>query len=188
MKQFIYQALTAAFILAAIPFAKADAKRVAVPQVYVFGMAASFNDSIVYFTDIQTLANAWVDSKSRFLQSRDIYSYQLREHLAQKLQMPHRTCIVFYAEKLQKLQKKYDKLKRLYANPKPGSQQFDVRSLTTADFRFEVIDLSDEIALEEQQEAELEQQKQELKAQKKQKKQKKSASKEKKEPERGKTE
>lgn len=157
-------------IMAALPFVQASAKRVSVPKVYAFGMAASFNDSIVYFTDIQTLDNAWVDSKSRFLQSRDTYSYQLREHLSQKLQMPHRTCIVFFNEKLQKLQKKYDKLKRLYTNPKPGRQQFDVRSLTSADFRFEVIDLSEEIALEEEQEAELESQRKELKAQKKQKK------------------
>lgn len=170
MKHFKYQVLLATLIMAVLPLSQASAKRVSISKVYAFGLAASFNDSIVYFTDIQTLENAWVDSKTHFLQSRDTYSYQLREHLGQKLQMPRRTCIVFYNEKLQKLLKKYDKIKRLYTTPKPGRQKFDVRSITSDDFRFEVIDLSDEIALEEEQEAEMESQKKELKAKKKQQK------------------
>ena len=48
-------------------------------RVYVYGFAASFNDSIVYFTDIQTLDSATIASKSGFLYGRDNYSYQLRD-------------------------------------------------------------------------------------------------------------
>lgn len=50
-------------------------------RVYVYGFAASFNDSIVYFTDIQTLDSATIASKSGFLYGRDNYSYQLRDYL-----------------------------------------------------------------------------------------------------------
>ena len=146
----------ATLIVATMSITNAYAKREQVPHVYVFGMAASFNDSIVFFTDIQTLAGAWVDTKSGFLQSRDQYAYQLREYLAQKLQQEHRTCIIFYNQKRDKLEKKYQKLRRLYTNPKPGSQQFDVRYINDGNFRFEVIDLTDEIAMEEEQAREAE--------------------------------
>ena len=162
----IRYALLVAIIVAALPFSHIAAKRVSVPKIYAFGLAASFSDSIVYFTDIQTLDNAWIDSKNDFLQSRNIYAYQLRAHLAEKQQLPGRTCIIFYDQKSDKLKKKYQKVRRLYTNPKPGSQTYDVRQLTQNDFRFEVIDLSDEIALEAEQEAELETIKKEQKTQK----------------------
>ena len=33
---------------------------------YLYGFATSFNDSTVYFAEIQLLDNAWVDSKTKF--------------------------------------------------------------------------------------------------------------------------
>lgn len=154
----------------------AKAKRIVVPHVYVFGLSASFTDSLVYFTDIQTLDSAWVEKKTGFLQDRDQYSYQLRDYLSTKLQQPHRTCIVFYSQKLEKLQKKLQKVRRLYAHPKEGAQHFDVRQIGAADFKFMVIDLSEEIAMEEQQEVEakafLKEQKKQAKQNKKKKKKK----------------
>ena len=34
---------------------------------YLFGFAASFADSTVYFTDIQKVDSAWIDTKTKFL-------------------------------------------------------------------------------------------------------------------------
>lgn len=67
-------------------------------QGICFGVAASFNDSIVYFTDIQELDSAWIDDKSDFLLNRSDYSYQLKNYFEQK-NILHRTCIVSYALK-----------------------------------------------------------------------------------------
>lgn len=121
-----------------------QAKKVAVPKMYVFGIAASFNDTIVHFTDIQEVDSAWIDKKTKFLAGRDTYSYQLRDYLEQKQQMPHRTCIVFYNKKRAKLEKKFLKMKRLYLPGKDGKVHFDVRYLNKSDFMFEAYDASDD--------------------------------------------
>ena len=57
-----------------------SAKVVCVPKLYAFGFSASFNDSIVYFTDIQEIDSAWINEKTKFLISRDNYSYQLKNY------------------------------------------------------------------------------------------------------------
>lgn len=107
-----------------------------VPRMYMFGVAASFTDTIVHFTNIQPVDSAWIESKNGFLLERQAYAYQLRDHLAQKEQMPHRTCIVFYSQKLEKLEKKYQKMKQLYTKSKDGLSHFDVRNLDDQQFRF----------------------------------------------------
>ena len=66
-----------------------SAKGVLSPKMYVFGVAASFNDTIVHITDIQTLDSAWVSSKSKFLLGRESYSYQLRDYIAETLHLYH---------------------------------------------------------------------------------------------------
>ncbi len=160
-------------LVAALPFSHVAAKLVAVPQGYMFGFAASFNDSIVYFTDLQTLDSVWIESKSKFLQRRDGYSHQLRDYLSQQLSQPHRTCLVIFNTNRKKAEKQYQKMRRLYANPKSGRQQFDVRQLKATDFRFTVIDLSEEIAMEEEFEAEQKAALEAMKAQKSKKREKK---------------
>ena len=50
-----------------------------VPRLYVFGIAASFNDSVVYITDIQQVDSAWMATKTKFLLGRNNYSNQLKE-------------------------------------------------------------------------------------------------------------
>ena len=62
--------------------------------------------------------------------------------------MPQRTCIVFYSQKREKLEKKYQKMLRLYTKFKDGLQHFDVRHLTPQDFQFRTV--SSEIIEEEQ--------------------------------------
>ena len=127
----------------------ANARKQPVPHMYMFGLAASFTDTIVHFTAIQELDSVWIESKNDFLQERDSYSSQLREYLNQKQQMPHRTCIVFYSQKRAKLEKKFQKIMRLYTQSKDGLQHFDVRHIDPQQFHFTTIDLSEYVAQEE---------------------------------------
>lgn len=120
-----------------------EAKKVQVPKMYMFGMAASFNDTIVYFTNVQELDSAWIEKKNKFLQARQLYSYQLRDYLASAKQMPHRTCIVFAYKSKKKAEKKYLKMRQLYMPSKKQRQGYDIRLLGNDDFKFKVIDLRD---------------------------------------------
>ena len=95
-----------------------SAKKTVVPRIYMFGFAASFNDTIVHFTSVQAVDSAWMDMKSKFLLGRDNYSYQLRDFLSEQEQMPNRTCIVVYGLKREKVEKKLLKLRHLYTTPK----------------------------------------------------------------------
>lgn len=121
----------------------ASAKRMPVPKMYMFGLAASFTDTIVHVTPIQELDSVWINSKNKFLLERDVYSFQLRDFLEQHLQTPHRTCVVFYNQKREKLEKKYKKMQRLYTKSKDGLQHFDVRYLEPQQFQFKVVDMSE---------------------------------------------
>lgn len=102
-------------------------------NVYVYGFAASFNDSTVYVTDIQSIDSAWVADKSGFLLSRDNYSYQLRDYLTGKGEK-FRTCITSFSPSLKKINKKYKKLMARYSNPKKGN--FVIKHLKTEEFKF----------------------------------------------------
>ena len=65
----------AILLLAVVPQA-ATAQNIQVPQAYMFGFAASFNDSTVFFTDIQQVDSVWVTKKKGFLAGRSNYAYQ----------------------------------------------------------------------------------------------------------------
>ena len=81
--------------------------------VYAFGIAASFTDTVVYFTDIQILDSAKV-SKEGFLTHRDLYSYQLKNYLEYDLKKPDYTCMVYFSESRKKLEKEAVKVKAKY--------------------------------------------------------------------------
>ena len=99
----------------------------------MYGFAASFNDSIVYFTDIQTLDSATIASKSGFLYGRDNYSYQLRDYLkGHGCATP--TCITTFSVKRKDIEKKYVSLKKKYANGK-----YIVKHVTPSEFAYTVI-------------------------------------------------
>ena len=49
----------------------ASAKSRKTEEVYMFGLSASFKDSIIYVTDIQNVEGAWLDKKTKFLLNRD---------------------------------------------------------------------------------------------------------------------
>ncbi len=150
MKLLKYFVLATLFMMSA-QTTSLTAKNVTVPKMYVFGFAASFNDSIVHFTDIQALDSVWIDHKTQFMVGRENYSYQLRDYLADKLQMPHRTCVVIYNQDRQKLEKEYLKMKRIYTYGKKKLKKKDkgivqshneLRLLPSSEFSFRVVDMS----------------------------------------------
>lgn len=105
-----------------------------VPKMYVFGVSTSFNDSTVFFTEIMELDSAWVDSKTGFIDNREEYSYQLRDHLASK-GYPKRTCVFVSGTNLKKVTKKYDKMKSRFAK-KGGC---DLLLIDKSEFSFKAI-------------------------------------------------
>ena len=121
----------------------AEAKQVQIPHMYVFGFAASFKDSVVYMTEIQDVQKAWYDTKTKFLLGRDNYAAQLKEHFATKMQQRDRVCVVVFAKTMKKAEKKYLKLRKKYIGDAKHPSTYEVRYITTQDFKFETVDLSE---------------------------------------------
>jgi hypothetical protein len=142
--------LLAVLLVAIFAIGKTSAKEVVVPKMYMFAFAASFTDTIVYFTNVMEVDSVWIQSKNKFLIGRDAYSRQFREYLSEKKQMPNRTCVVFFDKNRKKAEKKYLKLKRLYTQSKDGGQHFDVRYLDDNEFQFKHIDTDAYIVSEEE--------------------------------------
>jgi hypothetical protein len=93
-------------------------------------------------TEIQDVPNVWYDTKSKFLLGRDNYSAQLKEYFRDKLQMPDRVCMVIFAKTMKKAEKKYLKLRKKYLSDKKHTSTYEVRYVTTQDFKFEAVDVS----------------------------------------------
>lgn len=157
MKALKYIALALLITMSTAAEAKSKEKsgNVQVPHVYMFGFSASFTDSLVYLTDIQDIPNAWLDKKTKFLKERDNYSYQLKNYLTEQ-DHPNRVCVTFFATNKKKIEKKYQKLKKKYANTEKQKNKkrnkgngstapsvYDVRYINAEEFRFEPIDLSE---------------------------------------------
>ena len=129
-------------MLAALLPVTSQAKGAAAQRIHMFGFAASFNDTIVHFTNIQTVDGAWIDGKTNFLMGRQQYSSMLRDYLT-KNQMPHRTCLVIYDKSLKKLQKKYLKMRKLYLTAgKKVKNRNNVIDIVENDFKFTPIDMN----------------------------------------------
>ena len=83
--------------------------------VYAFGIAASFTDTIVYYTDIQLLDSVHLD-KNGFLPKRELYSSQLKNFLEYDMNQPNKTCMIYFSNNKKKIDKEMlktlDKYKR----------------------------------------------------------------------------
>ena len=152
MKQTIRYLMLTMLVIVSAQATSLSAKNIVVPKMYMFGFAASFNDSIVHFTEIQAVDIVWIDQKNEFLLARDNYSYQFRDFLADKLQMPHRTCVVIYGQDRQKLEKKYLKMRRIYTIGKKKAKKKDsadiqsrneIHDIAATEFHFHTIDMSE---------------------------------------------
>lgn len=123
-----------------------------VRKAYIFGFASSFNDSTVYFTDIQEIDSAWFTSKNHFLISRENYSYQLRDYLSEQGE-EHRTCMVEYSNDPKKIEKEWNKLHQRYmrSQKKKNNQKqtnelppYQIKLLTKEQFSFQAVTPTEE--------------------------------------------
>lgn len=80
--------------------------------VYAFGVADSFNDSIVYYTEIQVLDSASL--QQGFLPQREAYSYQLKYFVEGVMHRPDRLCMIYFSTNKKSLQKQQQKLLARY--------------------------------------------------------------------------
>lgn len=81
--------------------------------VQAFGVAASFKDSVVYYTEIQVLDSVKLD-KTDFLPQRESYTYQLKNYLEYTLNKPDYICMIYFSESRKKLEKELSKIKSKY--------------------------------------------------------------------------
>ena len=102
-------------------------------KIYMFGFASSFNDSIVYLTDIQTVNAYLVNNRTKFLANREDYSYQLRNYLQSNGLEAFPTCITMFAENEKDATKKYLKLKERYEKSK---KKYSIKSLKDSQFKY----------------------------------------------------
>lgn len=145
---YINKLLVAVLSLTFMPAHAADKKTETslVKRVYIFGFAASFNDSTVYLTEIQPLDSAFINPNNSFLMGRDNYGYQLRDFLAQKFGKNDETCVVMFDEKRKNVEKKYASVMEKYK--KEGA--YRLQHVTPTDFAFKAIDMTVEYVEEEQ--------------------------------------
>lgn len=118
-----------------------SAKDKEVSKVYMFGFAASFNDSTIYITDIQEIKGAYVAERTKFLVNRDEYSYQLRNYLqGQGNAFP--TCITSYAYDRKAIEKKFAKIKKRYIDKNKG--RYIIVNISKEQFTYQPVS-SDEV-------------------------------------------
>jgi len=129
-------------VLLAISYTAAQAKNFVVPKAYMFGFAASFNDSTVYFTNIQEVDSVWFTQKKHILAGRSNYSSQLRSYCTDKLDQPKRTCIVVCSPKRKDVEKKLAKMKKMYTQS--GKTTYDVRYIQEEDFKFQSVNMKEQ--------------------------------------------
>ena len=133
----------ASIALACFSSLSASAKN-EVKTAYIFGFASSFNDSTVYFTDVQKVDSAYFTRKNK-----------LRDYLEQK-GAGNRTCIVMFDFNQKKAEKKWNKLYARYIQKpkakkaKNGQQMNDapspyqVKTINSTDFHFSSVQPNDE--------------------------------------------
>jgi hypothetical protein len=108
-------------------------------NIYMYGFAASFNDSTVYFTEVQQLDSAYIDSKTKFLFSRQNYSYQLRDYLAEN-GFPNATCVTFFALTRKEAEKKYLAFRKRYLE----GNNYTIKYLKESEFKYIPIKAAEE--------------------------------------------
>lgn len=137
--KFLKYTLLAVALTVLMP-AQSQAKPIVTLKGYLFGFIANFTDSVVYFTDIQTVDSVWYDHKTQFLLGRSSYANQLRDYFTNSLSIPHRTCVVVFALTRKDAEKKYLKLKRQYTVKHAG--HYDVRNLNENEFHFTSVNMA----------------------------------------------
>lgn len=123
-----------------------SAKDKEVSKVYMFGFAASFNDSTIYITDIQEIKGAYVAERTKFLVNRDEYSYQLRNYLqGQGNAFP--TCITSYAYDRKTIEKKFAKIKKRYIDKNKG--RYIIVNISKEQFTYQPVSSDEAVNVDE---------------------------------------
>ena len=94
--------------------------------VYLFGVAASFNDSVVYFTPIQRVDS--VKLEKGFLPKRAQYAYQLKNQVEYSKNKTDYTCMIYFSENKAKLEKEAAKVKGKYVKSKLHLEEIPVEA------------------------------------------------------------
>ena len=96
--------------------------------VYLFGVAASFNDSVVYFTPIQHVDS--VKLEKGFLPKRAQYAYQLKNQIEYSKNKSDYTCMIYFAETKAKLEKEAAKVKGKYIKSRLHLEEIPTETFT----------------------------------------------------------
>ena len=104
--------------------------------VYVFGVSASFTDTIVYYTNVQLLDSVHLDNNG-FLPHRELYSYQLKNYLEYNAGLPNRTCMIYFSENKSKLDNEQNNILSKYKKAK--SVKLDL--IPNDNFRFTKVEM-----------------------------------------------
>lgn len=89
------------------------AKKPKMQTIYIFGFSASFTDSVAFLTDVMKVDSAYILSNG-FLADRTLYSLQLENHVLGNMKVQNSTNAVFFSTKKKVMDKKYDKVNRIY--------------------------------------------------------------------------
>ena len=125
------QLLALAIMLASALSASAKLNK---QEIYIYGFAASFNDSTIYFADIRFVPDGWIETKHDFLYGRDSYSYQLRDYL-KTVGCDAPTCITGFAKTRKKAEEKYLKLRSKYLS----KGTYNIKYVNIYNFRYEAV-------------------------------------------------
>lgn len=101
------------FFLACMACQNAEAKIKQKP-VYMFGFATSFVDSLAFITDVQYIDSSYIDSKTKFLIGRNMYSLQLQAFLTKNEGCEYPVTSIFFGNKKDKMQKKMLSVRRRF--------------------------------------------------------------------------
>lgn len=81
-------------------------------KVYLFGMAASFNDSVAYCTTVQVVDS--VELVKGLLPQREAYAYQMKSFIEAVMGKENFTCMIYFSENKAKLEKEAAKVMNKY--------------------------------------------------------------------------
>lgn len=82
--------------------------------VYMYGIGASFTDSVAYITEVQPVEPAYIETSTGFLYDRSLYALQLRNLLEEQYGIKDPTCVVFFSKKKRSMERSREKIKKGY--------------------------------------------------------------------------
>lgn len=123
------------FALLLLPIAAKAQNVVPANEMYMFGVAFTPLDSVVYITELQTVKGTRVFKKTKFLENRSEYSSQLKRFII-NAGLDRMTTAVSFSPKRSKAEKKYIRMKQKYQK-----RGFVVKHITSTDFAFKEIEV-----------------------------------------------